>query len=84
MIRKLATATAALALAAAASATRADDLARHPNIAAADSDAQNAIARLHDAQRANNYDMHGHAARAISLLQEARTEMRAAAADATH
>jgi hypothetical protein len=39
---------------------------------------------MHEAQRANNYDMHGHAARAISLLEEARGEMRAAAADASH
>jgi hypothetical protein len=84
LVRKIVTATAAAVLAIAATAAYADDLARHPNIAAADSYAQNAIARMHEAQRANNYDMHGHAARAISLLEEARGEMRAAAADASH
>lgn len=58
-------------------------LSRHPNIEAADSDAQQAIQRMRAAQRANGYDMDGHAARAIGLLQDARAEMAAAAQDAT-
>ncbi|MBN3755529.1 hypothetical protein G3N95_21480 [Paraburkholderia sp. Tr-20389] len=54
-------------------------LSRHPNIATADFDAQQAIERMRAAQRANGYDMGGHAGRAIQLLQDARYEMQAAA-----
>ncbi|WP_158902520.1 hypothetical protein [Burkholderia sp. L27(2015)] len=56
---------------------------RHPNIAAADFNAEQAIERMRAAQRANNYDMGGHAGRAIGLLEQARYEMAAAAQDAT-
>ncbi len=81
---KLFTASAALLLVAATAPAFAGDLERHPNIAAADNDVQQAIGRMRDAQHANGYDMHGHAARAIDLLQQARAEMHAAAVDATH
>lgn len=59
-------------------------LSRHPIIAAADLDAQQAIEQMRAAQRANGYDMGGHAGRAIQLLQDARHEMQAAATAATH
>jgi hypothetical protein len=84
LIKKLIAATTALGITAVATAAFAGDLERHPNIAAADNATQEAIARMHEAQRANGYDMHGHASRAIDLLQQARVEMRAAAVDATH
>ena len=58
-------------------------LSRHPNIATADFNAQQAIERMRAAQRANGYDMGGHAGRAIQLLQDARYEMQAAAQAAT-
>jgi hypothetical protein len=79
LVKKLITAIAALILVAATASA----LARHPNITAADNAAQEAIARMRDAQHANGYDMQGHASRAIDLLQQARAEMRAAAIDAT-
>ncbi|MEM5342793.1 hypothetical protein [Paraburkholderia azotifigens] len=54
-------------------------LSRHPIIAAADFDSQQAIEQMRAAQRANSDDMGGHAGRAIQLLQDARQEMQAAA-----
>jgi len=56
---------------------------RDPNIGAADLNAQQAIERMRAAQRANDYDMGGHAGRAIHLMQDARYEMQAAAEAAT-
>lgn len=58
-------------------------MSRHPNIEAADANAQQAIERMQAAQRANVYDMGGHAGRAITLMQEARAEMQYSAAAAT-
>ncbi len=58
-------------------------MSRHPNIQAADYDAEQAIERMHAAQAANNYHMGGHAGRAIQLLQQARYEMEASAESAT-
>ena len=58
-------------------------VSRHPNIEAADFNAQQAIERMRAAQRANGYDMGGHAGRAIQLMQDARYEMQAAAEAAT-
>lgn len=58
-------------------------MSRHPNIEAADYNAQQAIERMRAAQRANGYDMGGHAGRAIQLMQDARYEMQAAAEMAT-
>lgn len=58
-------------------------LYRHGNIAAADSYAAQAIDRMRLAQQINHYDMQGHAARAVDLLQEARVEMGMAAQAAT-
>ena len=51
----------------------------HPNIIAARKAAQVAIEHMHKAQRANEFDMGGHAQRAIDLLNQAQDEMRLAA-----
>jgi hypothetical protein len=48
---------------------------RHPNLAAAQDFIQKAIAKITDAQKANNYDMKGHAAKAKQLLDEAYHEI---------
>ena len=59
--------------------------AGHPNIIAAREDAEHAIAKLKQAQKANEYDMGGHAKKAEELLQQAIDEMRLAAkADNKH
>ncbi|MFM0236540.1 hypothetical protein [Paraburkholderia phytofirmans] len=89
--RQLALAAAtALALSLVSGCAVADDgyaygyyMSRHPNIEAADFNAQQAIGRMRAAQRANGYDMGGHAGRAIALMQEARAEMQASAEMAT-
>jgi len=52
---------------------------RHPNLEAAQQLIDQAMGRLTDAQRANEYDMAGHAARAKDLLMQAKGEIRAAA-----
>lgn len=54
-------------------------MSRHPNIEQASFHAQQAIDRMQAAQRANHYDMNGHAAHAIALLREAQSEMEASA-----
>ena len=48
---------------------------RHPNLAAAQDLIQQAIEKITDAQKANKYDMKGHAARAKQLLEEAYHEI---------
>lgn len=53
--------------------------ARHPNLAAAQTFVERAIARISDAQAANEYDMNGHAAKAKALLNEAYSEIKLAA-----
>lgn len=78
--------SAVLAAAAAVSfSSLAGPEAHHPNIIAARNDVNHAIARLHSAQKANEYDMGGHAAKAEQLLAQALEEMRLAAeADNAH
>jgi hypothetical protein len=72
--------SAALAAAAAVSVSSfAGPEAGHPNIIAAREDAEHAIAKLKQAQKANEYDMGGHAKKAEDLLQQAIDEMRQAA-----
>jgi hypothetical protein len=56
----------------------------HPNLAAADQATRQAIQSLHAAQRANHWDMAGHAAHAEQLLRQAEGEIRAAAIAANH
>jgi F0F1-type ATP synthase membrane subunit b/b' len=53
--------------------------ARHPNIAAAQDLSRRAWQRVLDAQKANEWDMEGHAQRAKNLLDEANNELKLAA-----
>lgn len=57
---------------------------RHPNLAAAQDFVLQAIGKIDDAQKANNYDMKGHAEKAKQLMKEAMAEIQQAeqAADA--
>ena len=48
---------------------------RHPNLAAAQGFIHDAIDKITEAQKANKYDMKGHAARAKELLEEASHEI---------
>jgi hypothetical protein len=52
---------------------------RHPNIAAAQRHCQEAFDRIVAAQKANEWDMHGHAQRAKELLEKANSELKEAA-----
>ena len=52
---------------------------RHPNLAAAQRFMEQAINKLDAAQQANEYDMHGHAAKAKELLGKAFEEVKLAA-----
>ena len=53
--------------------------ARHPNLAAAQRLTQQAWERIVDAQKANEWDMNGHAQKAKDLLDEANRELKLAA-----
>lgn len=55
---------------------------RHPNLNAAQRLIENAIGKLDAAQAANEYDMHGHAAKAKEHLAKAFEEIKAAAESA--
>jgi hypothetical protein len=55
---------------------------RHPNLAAAQRLIDQAYTRITDAQQANEWDMHGHAAKAKDLLDQASRELKMAAEDA--
>ena len=57
---------------------------RHPNLMAAQHLVDQAFQRLSDAQRANEWDMGGHAARAKELLEQANHEIKEAAEAANH
>lgn len=57
---------------------------RHPNIAAAQRLCDQAFNRISDAQRANEWDMDGHAAKAKELLDQANRELKLAAQAANH
>lgn len=52
---------------------------RHPNLAAAQRLASQAFTRIVEAQRANEWDMGGHAQRAKDLLEQANNELTKAA-----
>lgn len=52
---------------------------RHPNLAAAQRLSQQAFERIMAAQRANEWDMQGHAQKAKDLLDQANRELRLAA-----
>jgi len=55
---------------------------RHPNLAAAQRLIDQAYGRITAAQQANEWDMHGHAAKAKDLLDQASRELKMAAEDA--
>jgi hypothetical protein len=55
---------------------------RHPNLAQAEQLTHQADGYLRAAQRANHWDLHGHAQHAEQLLQEADREIWEAARDA--
>ena len=59
---------------------------RHPNLAAAQTFIEKAVNRVSLAQKANEYDMDGHAAKAKELLDQAYSEIKLAAeaANANH
>jgi len=57
---------------------------RHPNIAAAQRLIEQAFDRISEAQRANEWDMRGHARRAKELLDQASHELKLAAEAADH
>ena len=58
---------------------------RHPILADAQQLCDQAYRRVSDAQRANDWDMSGHAAKAKALLEQASRELKAAAlADNRH
>lgn len=52
---------------------------KHPNLAAAHELVVKAMGRIDDAQKANEYDMGGHAAKAKELLTQAEGELKQAA-----
>ncbi|MCX5748549.1 MAG: hypothetical protein NT062_39375 [Proteobacteria bacterium] len=51
----------------------------HPNLIAAKKACDEAIVKLTDAQKANEYDLGGHAAKAKDLLTQAQAEIKLAA-----
>jgi invasion protein IalB len=53
--------------------------ARHPNLAAAQRLSQQAWEKIVEAQKANEWDLGGHAQKAKQLLEEANNEMKLAA-----
>jgi hypothetical protein len=53
--------------------------ARHPNLAAAQRLCQQAWERILEAQKANEWDMAGHAQKAKNLLDQANKELKLAA-----
>jgi hypothetical protein len=55
---------------------------RHPNLAAAQRFMQQAMNKMDAAQVANEFDMHGHAAKAKDLLAQAYNEAKQAAEEA--
>lgn len=55
------------------------DPKRHPNLRAAQNDMVNAFHHIDAAQKDNDFDMEGHAAKAKDLLVQASNELREAA-----
>ena len=53
--------------------------ARHPNLAAAQDLSRRAFQRILDAQKANEWDMAGHAQKAKELLDQVNNELKQAA-----
>jgi hypothetical protein len=57
---------------------------RHPNLYAAQSFIEQAIGKISDAQRANEFDLGGHGNRAKDLLNQAYQEVKLAARASDH
>ena len=57
--------------------------ARHHNLAIAQDSVDKAYQRVIDAQKANEFDLGGHAAKAKTLLEDASKELKLAAAEAS-
>lgn len=55
---------------------------KHPNLTAAHNLVKKAIKRLDTAQKANEFDLDGHAAKAKELLAQAESEIKQALAEA--
>ena len=53
--------------------------ARHPNLAAAQRLSQQAFEKIEEAQKANEWDMGGHAQKAKELLEQVNSELKLAA-----
>ena len=51
---------------------------RHPNLARARGEVQAAVSSITKAQRANEFDLGGHAAKAKELLEQANAELKRA------
>ena len=84
MKRTFATSLAALVLLVGAAATaarpeRGVSARRHPNLAAAQRLSRQAFEKIMAAQRANEWDMGGHAQKAKELLDQVNIELKAAA-----
>ena len=83
MIGKLTLSSAALLLIASAAfaAPPAEDISgrKHPNLAAAQDLSHRAWERITAAQKANEWDMDGHAAKAKELLDQVNNELKMAA-----
>jgi hypothetical protein len=58
------------------------DPAKHPNLAAAQDLSRQAFEKIGAAKRANDWDMNGHASRAMDMLVQVNEELSAAAAAA--
>ena len=58
--------------------------ARHPNLAAAQNLVRQAFEKISAAQRANEWDMNGHAQKAKELLDQVNVELKEAAEAANH
>ena len=56
--------------------------ARHPNLAAAQRFSEQAFQKIVEAQKANEWDMAGHAQKAKNLLDEVNRELKMAAENA--
>ena len=67
----------------AASAWAAGPFAKHPNLQAAHKFLTEATVKITAAQKANEYDMEGHAAKAKELIAQAQVELEEAAKAAT-
>ena len=72
-------AIAASALSLVAAAALAGELHKHPNLLSAHDEIKKAMEHVTKAQTANEFDMGGHAQKAIDLLNQAQEEMRVAA-----